>query len=59
MGSGIVQFKDVEEGGIACEKFTGYVYGGRPLGKSRSVFETLKGVSTISIDGSFWRRFSL
>lgn len=31
-GSGVVQFKEVEEATEACEKFTGYVYGGRPLG---------------------------
>lgn len=32
-GSGIVQFKEVAEATEACEKFTGYVYGGRPLGE--------------------------
>jgi RNA recognition motif-containing protein len=32
-GSGVVQFKEVEEAEQACQKFTGYVYGGRPLGE--------------------------
>lgn len=30
-GSGVVQFKEVEEAEQAGQKFTGYVYGGRPL----------------------------
>jgi len=34
-GSGVVQFKEVEEAEQAGQKFTGYVYGGRPLGKLR------------------------
>lgn len=33
-GSGVVQFKEVEEAEQAGQKFTGYVYGGRPLGKT-------------------------
>jgi hypothetical protein len=32
-GSGVVQFKEVGEAEEACLKFTGYVYGGRPLGE--------------------------
>jgi RNA recognition motif-containing protein len=41
-GSGIVQFKDVSEAEEACAKFTGYLYGNRPLGKhvpNRSDFD--------------------
>lgn len=33
-GMGIVQFKEIDEATEACTKFTGYVYGGRPLGES-------------------------
>lgn len=34
-GSGVVQFKEIEEAEQAGQKFTGYVYGGRPLGETR------------------------
>jgi hypothetical protein len=32
-GEGIVQFGETAEAQVAGEKFTGYMYGGRPLGK--------------------------
>ena len=32
-GEGIVQFGETAEAQTAGEKFTGYMYGGRPLGK--------------------------
>jgi len=32
-GEGIVQFGETAEAQVAGEKFTGYQYGGRPLGK--------------------------
>ena len=32
-GEGIVQFSETAEAQTASEKFTGYMYGGRPLGK--------------------------
>jgi len=31
-GEGIVQFTDIAEAEQAGQKFTGYMYGGRPLG---------------------------
>jgi hypothetical protein len=31
-GEGIVQFGQTEEAQTASERFTGYLYGGRPLG---------------------------
>ena len=39
-GEGIVQFTETADGQTAGEKFTGYLYGGRPLGKSESVIGT-------------------
>mgnify|MGYP002718948522 CR=1 FL=1 len=33
-GEGVVQFTETAEAQIAGEKFTGYMYGGRPLGVS-------------------------
>lgn len=32
-GEGIVQFSETTEAQTAGEKFTGYMYGGRPLGE--------------------------
>lgn len=32
-GQGVVQFSEMHEAETAGAKFTGYVYGGRPLGK--------------------------
>ena len=36
-GEGIVQFTETAEAQTAGEKFTGYAYGGRPLGKCLSM----------------------
>jgi RNA recognition motif-containing protein len=32
-GEGVVQFTETQEAQTAGEKFSGYVYGGRPLGE--------------------------
>jgi RNA recognition motif-containing protein len=32
-GQGVVQFSEMQEAETAGSKFTGYVYGGRPLGE--------------------------
>jgi hypothetical protein len=37
-GEGIVQFVDVTEADQSAAKFTGYMYGGRPLGKCNDIF---------------------
>ena len=57
-GEGIVQFGETAEAQTAGEKFTGYMYGGRPLGK---LFETACRVVADVIDVQFnprWHDFS-
>lgn len=36
-GEGVVQFQATEQAQTAGEKFTGYSYGGRPLGECTSI----------------------
>jgi hypothetical protein len=36
-GEGVVQFTQTSDAQTAGEKFTGYMYGGRPLGKSSEI----------------------
>jgi hypothetical protein len=38
-GEGIVQFGETAEAQTAGEKFTGYMYGGRPLGTCLGIFD--------------------
>lgn len=43
-GEGIVQFAQTEEAQTAGERFTGYQYGGRPLGEFPVLQPSLYGI---------------
>ena len=61
-GEGIVQFGETAEAQTAGEKFTGYMYGGRPLGESfHPIVIASRGLELTLLDVQFnprWHDFS-
>lgn len=50
-GTGVVEFDSTENAGVAITKFSGYVYGGRPLGLSNVKYSNQNGGDAMDADG--------